>query len=593
MNGLPQSSFPETSRHTSLKISPPLLPDNALGSAISLISLFNIVFKKLHPLFSIDCGVVLIYDEQITVIQEAYISTYLSDREEIHTGVINQPSELTRLQKIIAGFSFPVIKSMAEWEEEENVNHCLVNNETHYKYHCYIPLEIENKILGTLELHNNTREFSTECLMFCSNIADFLADILYLQHIQPLKPDNQKAALTNHSPKLTAESINTESAPHTDLLLKLNEQLVQINESDTLDNFFSKAASLFPLAYKKIKKQLEEIDAFKTQREDESLHTLPGDMAPGNYPEIIGAGPGMKKVFALMDQVSGSESSVLIMGETGTGKELIARAIHERSERKDKTMIKVNCAAIPANLIESELFGHEKGAFTGATDRRIGKFELADNSTLFLDEIGELPLDLQVKLLRVLQEKEIERVGGKTTIKTDVRIISATNRDLFAEVERGNFRRDLYYRLNVFPINLPPLRERTEDIPLLAAYFLDRYCKQKTGFTQRAVKQMINYRWPGNVREMEHLIERQVLLSTKPVISEINIPAAVKTIPDKAGTPQKIKTIEENERDHIFAVLQLCKGRVSGTEGAARLLGVPATTLNSKIKRLRLNKKHF
>jgi transcriptional regulator with GAF, ATPase, and Fis domain len=283
----------------------------------------------------------------------------------------------------------------------------------------------------------------------------------------------------------------------------------------------------------------------------------------------------------------------LILGETGTGKELIARAIHEGSLRKDKTMINVNCAAIPVNLIESELFGHEKGAFTGATDRRVGKFELADNSTLFLDEIGELSLDLQVKLLRVLQEKEIERVGGKTTIKVDVRIISATNRDLRIEVEKGRFRRDLHYRLNVFPIYLPPLRERTEDIPLLASYFLNKYGKQQKSFSQRAIKQMINYSWPGNVREMEHMIERQALLSTKPVISEISVPTVNKTFIDSEGTQLKVKTIDENERDHIFAVLQLCNGRISGPEGAAKLLGVPATTLNSKIKRLGLSKAHF
>lgn len=591
MSDAPFPIFSETSRHSSINISSPLMADSLLNSSISLTDLFVAIFKKLHPLFSVDCGVLLIYDEQQTVVKEVYTSTVNNDTEKVHTEIIGQPSELTALQKIIAEFSFPVIKSMEEWVEEENTNHRLANGEYHYKYHCYIPLEVNNKILGTLELHNDTRELSTECLAFCSNIADLIAEVIYLQQLQQLTLDKEKfkiATIEKIYPAETALS-STEAV----LLLKLKEQIHQLSHLDTLDKFVDYAAQLFPSGFEKIKIQLKEIADLKLKLEAETLHVPEDIQTMNNYPEIIGAGPRMSKVFALMDQVTDSESTVLILGETGTGKELIAKAIHESSARKNKTMIKVNCAAIPANLIESELFGHEKGAFTGATDKRIGKFELADNSTLFLDEIGELPLDLQVKLLRALQEKEIERVGGKATIKTDVRIISATNRDLLAEVENGRFRRDLYYRLHVFPIYLPPLRERIEDIPLLASYFLNKYSKHKKGFSQRAIKQMKNYRWPGNIREMEHLIERQALLSNQPVISEINIPKASKTIIDCEGTQQEIKTIDENERDHIFAVLQLCNGRISGPEGAAKLLGVPATTLNSKIKRLGLSKAHF
>ena len=588
MSSISESVFSGTIVPTPINKASADQSDTILNKAILLTSLFHIFFKKLHPLFSIDCGMILIYDEHHTVITEAYISTYHSDTEQINTEIISQPAELNKIQQSIAEFSFPVIKSMEEWMEEEEMNHCLINNEIHYKYHCYIPLEIGNQLLGTLELHNNERELSTECLTFCSSIADFLAEIIHLQ----------QAHAAGKGQIITQAGSNQENENETRELndttfSALNEKLVRIKDIDTLDDFVNAAAILFPQAYEKIKSQLDEIYADQANLNDESLHSGEANLPASAYPEIIGAGAGMQKVFALMDQVAGSESTVLILGETGTGKELIAKAIHERSVRKNHTMINVNCAAIPANLIESELFGHEKGSFTGATDRRIGKFELADHSTLFLDEIGELPLDLQVKLLRVLQEKEIERVGGKTLIKTDVRIISATNRDLLAEVEQGRFRRDLYYRLNVFPIQLPPLRERTEDIPLLASFFLHKYGKKLTGFTRRAIKQMRDYQWPGNVREMEHLIERQVLLSTKPVISEVNIPEVVKTIIDKEGTVQKIKTIDENERDHIFAVLQLCKGRISGSDGAAKLLGVPPTTLNSKIKRLGLNKKHF
>ncbi|MFO7448240.1 MAG: sigma 54-interacting transcriptional regulator [Ignavibacteriaceae bacterium] len=310
--------------------------------------------------------------------------------------------------------------------------------------------------------------------------------------------------------------------------------------------------------------------------------------------KIVGSGEVMKKVFHLMKLVSFTNSSVLILGETGTGKELIARSIHNNSTRKDKVMVKVNCAVLPAGLIESVLFGHEKGSFTGANERRTGKFELANNSTLFLDEIGEMPLELQVKLLRAIQEKEIERLGGKETINVDVRIIAATNRDLFKEVEEGNFRSDLYYRLNVFPITIPPLRERKDDIPELAQYFLNhsaKYIGKKiTGFSPGVTKSLINYSWPGNVRELEHLIERSVILTNGTTIEEIHLPAIGSTNKTLVHENIRFKTIEENERDYILEVLRKCNGKVSGTSGAAALLGIPVSTLNSKIKKLGITK---
>lgn len=310
--------------------------------------------------------------------------------------------------------------------------------------------------------------------------------------------------------------------------------------------------------------------------------------------EIVGHSPQMQEVYKLLNRIANSETTVLVLGETGTGKELIAKAIHDGSARSQKPMIKVNCAAIPPSLIESELFGHEKGSFTGATEKRIGKFEQAHNGTIFLDEIGELSLDLQVKLLRVLQEKEIERVGGKSTIRTDVRIISATNRNLQEEVEAGRFRRDLFYRLNVFPVSLPALRTRKSDIETLANFFLAKYARKSNrtihGFSRKAVSSMMAYSWPGNVRELEHLVERQVLMASGPVITEVAIPTLAEQSLSTAIAP--VKTIFENERDHIFMVLELCNGKISGPHGAAKLLGVPATTLNSKIKRLGLTKRH-
>jgi transcriptional regulator with GAF, ATPase, and Fis domain len=315
-----------------------------------------------------------------------------------------------------------------------------------------------------------------------------------------------------------------------------------------------------------------------------------------NFSNIIGSGAEMQKVYHLMSLVSASNSTVLLLGETGTGKELIARAIHEASPRKNKLMIKVNCAALPANLIESELFGHEKGAFTGAIERRIGKFELAQSGTIFLDEIGEMPLELQVKLLRVIQERELERIGGRTTIKVDVRIIAATNRNIEAEVEAGRFRSDLYYRLNVFPINLPPLRDRLEDIVSLTNFFVSRYSKNNgkkvTAISPKVIQELKSYEWPGNIRELEHLIERSILLTSDTMLREVHLP--------KNRTESGVKTLilpsrslEDIERTHITEILKRCSGKIAGSGGAAELLDIPSTTLHSKMKKLGISKADY
>jgi len=350
-------------------------------------------------------------------------------------------------------------------------------------------------------------------------------------------------------------------------------------------------------AIEKIEEQLQEINLYKLQLEEEKSYLREEVETNYNHSEIIGGSIAIKKVFQLIEQVADADSTVLILGETGTGKELIARGIHTLSPRKDKLMIKLNCAALPANLVESELFGHEKGSFTGATERRLGKFELAHNGTLFLDEIGELSLELQVKLLRALQEKEIERVGGKGVIKVNVRILAATNRNLAKEVENGNFRSDLFYRLNVFPITVPPLRERKEDIIALALHFIRRFAK-KTGkdvkeLTKSVSKTLLDYPWPGNIRELEHLMERSVLLSKSNIIKEVHLPKVTRLENEVSTKDGKIRTIFENERDHILSTLKLCRGKISGKGGAAELLGIPATTLNSKIKKFKIKREHI
>jgi DNA-binding NtrC family response regulator len=315
------------------------------------------------------------------------------------------------------------------------------------------------------------------------------------------------------------------------------------------------------------------------------------------FSKIIGKSHLLLNVFDSIEQVAPVDTSVLILGESGTGKERIADCIHNLSPRKNAPLIKINCAALPVNLVESELFGHEKGAFTGATDKRIGKFELANKGTIFLDEIGEIPLELQAKLLRVLQEKEIERVGGSGPIKVDVRIVAATNRNLEKEVGAGRFRLDLYYRLNIFPILVPALRDRAEDIPLLVDYFIKNF-NGKTGKSVRGIshqlqQKMAQYSWPGNIRELENLTERGVLMAKNDLIQDIDFPNINGLFGDKTRLEDAympVKSIDENERDHIISVLKKCGGKIYGAGGAAELLGVPPTTLNSKMKRLDIKK---
>jgi PAS domain S-box-containing protein len=307
-----------------------------------------------------------------------------------------------------------------------------------------------------------------------------------------------------------------------------------------------------------------------------------------NFEEIIGGSPALQGVLAKVAQVAPTDSTVLILGETGTGKELVARAVHHASRRKDRPLIKVNCSALPMGLVESELFGHERGAFTGATDKRVGRFELADGGTIFLDEVGELPLETQVKLLRVLQEREFERVGGGKTIRVDVRVIAATNRDLAQAVTDGRFRQDLYYRLNVFPVSLPPLRERTEDIPLLVHYFVERYAAKIgrviTRVPDEAMQRLLAYPWPGNVRELENVIERGVIISTGPELAAG--PALLPVLPAAVAPPSESTSMQDVSRQHIVAVLQRTGWRIDGPQGAARLLNMHPSTLRSRMQKL-------
>jgi formate hydrogenlyase transcriptional activator len=327
-----------------------------------------------------------------------------------------------------------------------------------------------------------------------------------------------------------------------------------------------------------------EIAELKNKLAEEKLYLEEEIRTEHNFEEVIGESAALKRALSQAETVAPTDSTVLVLGETGTGKEVIARAIHDLSRRRDGTFVKINCAAIPTGLLESELFGHEKGAFTGAIAQKIGRFELAHHGTLFLDEVGDIPLELQPKLLRVLQEKEFERLGGTRTIRVDVRLVAATNRNLTQMVEEDLFRRDLYYRLNVFPILIPPLRERSEDIPLLVRYFVQKYARQMDrrieSISAEELDSLTRYHWPGNVRELENLIERAVILSPGP---ELRLPVAEFKQPSEA--PSNL-TLQTAEREHIVRVLEETNWVVGGPRGAATRLGLKRTTLQSKMRKL-------
>lgn len=331
-----------------------------------------------------------------------------------------------------------------------------------------------------------------------------------------------------------------------------------------------------------------QVEKLKDRLQAENIYLQEEIKTEYNFEEIVGSSAAMKKVFQRIEQVANTDTTVLITGDTGTGKELVARALHNRSGRRERPPIKVNCAALPATLVESELFGHEKGAFTGAANRKIGRFELANGGTIFLDEIGDVPLEVQVKLLRVLQEQEFERIGGNHTIKVDVRLIAATNRDLSKAVKDSVFRDDLFYRLNVFPIQVPPLRERTEDIPLLVQHFVNKF-KQKISKDIREIsddtmQSLTKYHWPGNVRELGSVIERAVVMSAGRIlrIDREVFSASPATVSGREESP----ALEDVERQHILKILNQTRWIIDGPKGAARILGLHPNTLRHRLQKL-------
>ena len=337
----------------------------------------------------------------------------------------------------------------------------------------------------------------------------------------------------------------------------------------------------------KLQQALEENQQLQEQLKTENIYLQKEIQQEHNFEDIIGQSQALHSALSKVEQVALSDTSVLILGETGSGKELIARAVHQASPRKAHPLVKVNCATLPAQLIERELFGHEKGAFTGANAKQIGRFELANHGSIFLDEIGELPLELQPKLLRVLQDGEFERLGNPHSIKVDVRVIAATNRDLLNEVQAGRFRQDLYYRLSVYPITLPPLRERPEDIPLLVQFFIQnlnkKLGKQVDSIPQRSMSALQQYSWPGNIRELENVLER-TMITTPDNVLHVDLPDHA------AATHEAQQTLEEHEREYIIRILESTKWRIHGPLGAAVILGLNPWTLSSRMKKLGIKK---
>ncbi|MGD9578972.1 MAG: sigma-54 interaction domain-containing protein [Syntrophorhabdus sp.] len=337
-------------------------------------------------------------------------------------------------------------------------------------------------------------------------------------------------------------------------------------------------------------KALVEIGKLKTQLELETAYLQEEIKLDYNHEKIVGQSDGLKYVLYKVEQIASSDTTVLVLGETGTGKELVARAVHNLSLRRSRPLVKVNCATLPANLIESELFGHEKGSFSGAQSRHLGRFEIANGATLFLDEIGELPFDLQAKLLRVIQDGEFERLGSSHTIKVDVRIIAATNRNLEAEVRKGSFREDLWYRLNIFPITMPPLRDRLDDIPLLVDCYVEKITKRMgksiTHISASVMRELQEYGWPGNIRELENVLERAVINSSGPKLH----------LADRLKNPTRYlstgtETLETIERNHILRVLEETNWKVSGQNSAAKILGLDRSTLRARMVKLNIHKK--
>ena len=425
---------------------------------------------------------------------------------------------------------------------------------------------------------------STDLPLFKGLLAQGLKENSKLELVLQTADENSAPVLLSVSALGHTDTQGSVCMVVTDLTEQKHNEAMRVEE-EALQKAHDKLEAQVAERTVELRMALSEIQAMKEQLEVENIYFRHESKMKHQFENIIGQSDGLKYVLYRAEQVAPTNTTILILGETGTGKELIAAAIHNMSSRKERPLFTVNCAALPANLIESELFGREKGAFTGADSRRIGRFEVANGSTLCLDEIGELPLELQAKLLRVIQHHEFERLGSSQTIKIDVRIVATTNRNLDEEVRQGRFRQDLFYRLNVFPITVPPLRLRRDDIPLMVQSFIERYSrklgKRITSISKETMKTLQDYPWPGNVRELESIIERAVILSPGPVLQLVD-----KLKISSPAISSAVRTLEETERNQIMKILAETGWRIEGNDGAAAILGLHASTLRARMHKI-------
>ena len=468
------------------------------------------------------------------------------------------------------------------------------NSEVPYEGISFLRIGIEEyQVIGVEELLNISR-------MKIDDLKKLQVSTLTEKEIKCYNgSDFDEVCMLNPFKNMLANTFGLES--------NLTLPIIYINNETVTFSFYSRKEYIYSQAHIAFVGRLYNVLSICSEYITSSLKVRPSTDSHRirNFEGIVGSDPALINVLDQLKQVAPFDTSVLIQGETGTGKERIAVCIHQLSGRSRKPLVKINCAVLPSSLIESELFGHEKGAFTGATEKRTGKFEQADGGTIFLDEIGEMPIDMQAKLLRVLQEKELERIGGKAPIKVDVRVIAATNRVLEKEVAEGRFRMDLFYRLNVFPLVLPPLRDRLTDITQLSDYFAKRFCKKfdKTfnGITSQMMDSLLRYNWPGNIRELENIIERSVVMNTgnsplqlyEQLVNHpsLSVKNGIKETPQNMNYLKKIQI--DTERAYIISILQKAGGRIRGEGGAAQLLNIPPTTLESKMARLTIKRDDY
>jgi PAS domain S-box-containing protein len=441
--------------------------------------------------------------------------------------------------------------------------------------HCADVLRREGDDICEIWLQSSDKKkFLARLRSIAKNPAEGITGVIRCMIVDVTEQNQMKAALQK-----AHDELERKIAQRTQELLLTNEHLVQ-------------EISVRKEVEESLRGALKEIKLLKDRLQAENIYLQHEVAREYNFGEIIGQSGAISKVFDQIEQIASLNTTVLLQGETGSGKGVVARAIHAPSSRKDRPMVTINCTALPANLIESELFGREKGAFTGASARQMGRFELADGGTIFLDEIGEMPMELQVKLLRVIQDGEFERLGSPRTIKVDVRIIAASNRKLVEEIKNGSFREDLYYRLNVFPITIPPLRKRKEDIPLLVNFFVAKFNKkigkQIETIPTNALKALAEYDWPGNVRELESVIERATIISpgtSLQILDHFESPLQADGTPDS-----DLKTLASLEHDHIHQVLQMTNWRVEGKNGAASILDINPSTLRARMRKFGINR---